>query len=200
MNKKNLGFTLIEVIAVIVIIGIVFTIAVPAVSSYILDSRKANYFATINSYLETVRGNYEMGDYGDLLYSDEIMVVPIKLVKLDKDYSSTPFGNYDYNHSYVVITSNGIVNNYYANFLDTAGYGVAALKSDSFSKESINKIGNNKIANINTYFRCKDGGYEISDTVFTYNSKEYTPCEYRTLKESDRCNTNETPVIVMCEL
>ena len=52
-NRK--GFTLIEIIAVVIIIGIIFTIAVPMVSSYILDSRKTSYYGTISAYVETIK-------------------------------------------------------------------------------------------------------------------------------------------------
>ena len=43
MKKK--GFTLIEILAVIIILGIVAIIAIPAVSSYITDSRNKTYKA-----------------------------------------------------------------------------------------------------------------------------------------------------------
>ena len=130
------------------------------------------------------------------------MIVPIKLVKLDEDYSSTPFGDYDYNHSYIVITSSGLVNSYYANFLDSAGYGVKNVKSDAVSKKSIEKIKSNEIVNVSTYSTCKNNKFEINDTVFMYNSKEYSPCEYRVLETaSNECsNNNDLPIIIMCEL
>ena len=52
MNKK--GFTLIEVMAVLVILGVVLLIAVPSVSTYIVNSRKSNYYTTANSYVDTI--------------------------------------------------------------------------------------------------------------------------------------------------
>lgn len=201
-RNNNRGFTLIEIIAVIVILGVVFTIAVPAVSSYILDSRKTNYFSTVNSYLETVRGNYEMRLYGDYIDDDEIMIVPISLVHLEKGALNSPFGDYDYDRSYVVITSNGYLNGYYANFLDSAGYGVLNAKSDELAKKSIDKVSNTDIADISLFSTCKDNRYELNSNIFFYNSKEYIPCDYRIVDTSSslECTSNgELPIIVMCE-
>ena len=97
MKNKN-GFTLVEIISVVVILGVLALIAVPAVSGYITNSRKTNYSTTILSYLQTVKGDYDMGTYGDKIYDNELMIVPIKLVKLEKGGSTeSPFGSYLYN-------------------------------------------------------------------------------------------------------
>ena len=53
MKKK--GFTLIEILAVIVILGIVAIIAIPAVSSYISDSRNKTYKAHESSMIEAAK-------------------------------------------------------------------------------------------------------------------------------------------------
>ena len=42
---KRRGFTLIEILAVIIILGIIALIAIPVVSNYIVDSRKKTYYA-----------------------------------------------------------------------------------------------------------------------------------------------------------
>ena len=63
MNKK--GFTLIEVLAVIVIIGILLIITIPAVSSYIDRANKSSYASNAAAYLDTIRSEYEMKEYGE---------------------------------------------------------------------------------------------------------------------------------------
>lgn len=40
MSKQNKGFTLIEIISVVIIIGVLLIVVVPSVSRYIEDSRK----------------------------------------------------------------------------------------------------------------------------------------------------------------
>lgn len=207
MKKNNKGFTLIEIIAVIVIIGVIFIIAVPAVSSYILDSRKTTYSTTISSYMETIMGEYEMRSFGDYVDENEIMLVPIKLITLEKgDSNSSPFGEYVYNQSYVVISSNEYDYNYYANFLDDSGYGVSNVKMELINDKSIVKVNANTIPILNSYATCDTttGKYELSDVIFTFNSKEYIPCDYRLYNNGkvtfDKCkNSGDSPVIVMCE-
>ena len=49
-NKK--GFTLIELISVIIIIGVVLVIAVPAISSYIGESKKSVYVSMAKNYID----------------------------------------------------------------------------------------------------------------------------------------------------
>lgn len=202
-NKK--GFTLIEIVAVVIIIGIVFTIAVPMVSSYILDSRKTSYYGSISAYVETIQSEYDMREFGDYIDDSEIMLVPIKLIKLESgDSDSTPFGYYDYNKSYVVIKSSVYTNEYYANFLDDANYGVSNLNINSISKGSIKNINSDDIIGLNSFISCVNNKYNLNDNVFSFNGKEYSACDYRIYKKeySDdyQCSGNsDIPIIVMCE-
>ena len=82
--KKRSGFTLIEVLAVIIIIGVLAIIAVPAVTKYISRSNDSVYASDAFAYAENVRSKYEMGEYGDYLKDNEIMIVPIRTVVLEK--------------------------------------------------------------------------------------------------------------------
>ena len=202
--KKN-GFTLIEIIAVIVILGVVMTIAVPVVSEQILNSRKSSYISTVKAYTETIMGEYEMKNIGSYLYDDEIMLVPIKKIKLEKGVSEeSPFGSYLNNYSYVLIAPENNSYNFYANFLDSAGYGVKMLPLNKLDSEEVKKISKNDMSNISVYTSCslETNKFEISDVIFEYNDKEYIPCEYRILgnKDSVECDSNNdlTPV-VLCE-
>ena len=54
---KNKGFTLIEIIAVVIILGILAIIAVPTVSNYIESSRKSAYVQTIKDVLASAGAN-----------------------------------------------------------------------------------------------------------------------------------------------
>lgn len=124
-NKLNKsGFTLIEILAVIVIIGIIMVIAVPSVSNYILDSRKNTYVSTIKGYAEAVRNKINNFEYS-LSNKDIAYYVPISNIELDKGGNS-PFG--DWIDAYVVVTYNGREHNYYWTSVDTSGYKVALLK------------------------------------------------------------------------
>ena len=204
-KSNESGFTLIEIIAVVVILGVILTIAVPAVSSYIVSSRKTNYAATANSYLETIRGEYEMKEFGDYIDEDELMIVPVKLIHLETGgKNSSPFGDFDYGRSYAVITTELYTDNYYINFYDSSGYGLLNVKSDSITSSRVEKLNSSDIVDIGVFFTCNNNMYEFNDNVFTYNSKDYVVCDHRVygsgFSSDYECNNNsDLPVIVMCE-
>lgn len=172
MNRK--GFTLVEVMAVLIILGVVLLIAVPSVSSYIVDSRKSNYYTTANSYVDTIMGYYDMKEFGTLLKKNEIMIVPIKDISLEKGGSSeTPFGDIDYGKSYIVITYNGSKTTYYVNMYDTAGYGIFNVRSDKLSKTSVTNDKSKSITDITPLTSCTSKKFVINNTLFSYNSNNY---------------------------
>ena len=205
MNRK--GFTLVEVMAVLIILGVVLLIAVPSVSSYIIDSRKSSYYSTANSYVDTIMGYYDMKEFGSYLEKNEIMIVPLKNIKLDKGGSDeTPFGKIDYGKSYIVITYNGKKTSYYVNMYDSSGYGIFNVQSDKLDSKSVTNDKAKKISDITPLVSCKLTGdsskFEINDTVFTYNSKNYVVTYVNNygseLDEEDDCSDNYTfPVLIL---
>ena len=60
-NEK--GFTLIEILAVVIILGIIMIITIPAVSNYIVSSNKSAYASDLVAFAETVKAEYEMKEY-----------------------------------------------------------------------------------------------------------------------------------------
>lgn len=52
MNKK--AFTLVELLAVIIILGLLMAIAIPSVSKYLAQSRTKTYMNTLSSYADGV--------------------------------------------------------------------------------------------------------------------------------------------------
>lgn len=210
MKNKN-GFTLVEIISVVVILGVLALIAVPAVSGYITNSRKTNYSTTILSYLQTVKGDYDMETYGDKIYDNELMIVPIKLVKLEKGGSTeSPFGSYLYNKSYAIIAPDTYKDNYYAYFLDSNNYGLNGKKYDEISSSVIEQIDGMDILDLSTFVECHDNKFSLTNAVFVFKKdenseeKKYTPCEYKSygLKSSEyECSgSDDFPIIIMCEV
>ena len=53
MNKK--GFSLIELLAVLVILSILMLVAIPAIQRYIENSRRDTYISTLTEYVNAVR-------------------------------------------------------------------------------------------------------------------------------------------------
>lgn len=61
--NNNKGFTLIELIAVVVILGIIAIITVPNVNSYIIESRKDAFAEVGKNYISSVRTSLSSKDY-----------------------------------------------------------------------------------------------------------------------------------------
>lgn len=201
MKNKN-GFTLVEIISVVVILGVLALIAVPAVSSYITSSRKTNYSATILSYLQTIEGDYEMETYGDKVSDNLLMIVPIKLIKLEKGGSTeSPFGSYIYSKSYVVISPDTYRDYYYAYFLDSNNYGLVEKRYEEISSSSIEQIDSTNILDLSTFVECHDNKFSLTTNAFVFNGKKYYPYEYRTygLKSSEyECSGGDDfPIIIV---
>ena len=187
--KNRKGFTLIEVISVIIIIGIIMLIAVPNVTDYIFGSRRSSYATDIHAYIETVRAEYESREYGPLLRDNEIMLVPIQIVILEKgDSGRSPFGEYDYTKSYIVIVPEKGGYQFYANVVDKEKFGVINVSYSVLDRSSILDDAT-AIIPWGTY--GKD-----SSTTFTYNEKDYAWCENRTSKNS---KDDTIPILVLCE-
>lgn len=208
MNKK--GFTLIEVMAVLIILGVVLLIAVPSVSTYIVNSRKSNYYTTANSYVDTIIGYYDMKEFGPFLTKGEIMIVPIKNIKLDKGGSSeTPFGDIDYNRSYVVITYNGKKTSYYVNMIDSSGYGIFNVSSDKLDSSSVINDKDKTITSIEPLVSCVPSSLDSSksefvmnDTLFEYGSSTYKVTYVNNygsgFDSEDECSSDYTlPILVL---
>lgn len=153
---KNKGFTLIEILSVIIILGIIMLIAVPSYTAYINSSRKSGFYTDITSYIESLKGTIIMNDYGTLPEVGEILVIPVMIngkenIKLEKSTNGkSPFGTYNSDKCYLVVVpratkggaTDSVVYDYYAVFLDRKGYGVNNVASTRLSKTSVGRITN----------------------------------------------------------
>lgn len=141
---KQRAFTLIELLAVIIILGILMLIAIPSVTSYINNSRKETYIDTIK---ELVKGTVARVNSGELeMYDpDTTYYVPCTCIKLENGEAKSPYGKFD--PAYIVITYDGDNYNYYFTGKDVEKLGIPTItKIELLSKERI--VGN--IDSINT--------------------------------------------------
>ena len=194
--KDKKGFTLIEIIAVIVILGIIMLIAVPSVTNQILLSKKNAYATNVKSFLESADSSYREKHYGDYLEDREIIVAPLDSLKMDvDDLQKSPFGAYDKNRSYIVIkpTTNNFKS--YAIVRDAASYGIVGVSYEDISKDSIKNTAASTIQNFNNFYACVDGEVTLNNRqTFVFMGKEYYASDY-TLPNSNKCDANNTPVI-----
>jgi prepilin-type N-terminal cleavage/methylation domain-containing protein len=77
--KSKKAFTLIELLAVIVILGLLMAIAIPSVTKYITESRKKTVVSTIGNYITAM-----VNEVNDLTYTftkaNTVYAVPIECI------------------------------------------------------------------------------------------------------------------------
>ena len=195
MKKK--GFTLIEIIAVIVIIGIVMLIAVPAVINYTRNSNQAVYANNIGSFLEQAKLEYGEKQFGPYMDDNEIMVVPISRIETTKgDNTRSPYAEFIDEQSYIVIERKGKSLYYYASAVDQMSWGLIAKREDEINNDAIEKISSTDISTIGPLYTCNNDTYLINiNEVFEFNGANYTPVEQRPYND-DKCG-EQTPIIVL---
>ena len=147
-NKKK-GFTLIEILAVIIIIGIIAIIGVVSVSDYIEDSRKSTYIQQASTYIEAAR---KLKSSDNLLQdpkNTEALLIPLTSLDLDDSHDyETPYGSIDLNRSYVLITNNNGNYSYYISMIDTTNHSLTVEKQENLNKNNIKTNDDNTIKSI----------------------------------------------------
>lgn len=131
LNKK--AFTLIELLAVIIILGVLLLIAVPAVSRYIQESREDTYATNLSKFVDAVSPEVNSYNSEYTFATNQYLVVPITCLELERGSSKdSPFGPYDPMKSYVVVVrkSSGSGFDYYVAALDDTGYGTKLIAAD----------------------------------------------------------------------
>ena len=137
-KKKKKAFTLIELLAVIIILGILMIIAIPSVTTYIQNSRKSAYIDTAKEIISGARnlvneGKLEMYDTGTTYY------LPSSCISTENGQKS-PYGEFD--KAYVLVTFTGTGYNYYWVSRDETGTGVKdpVLASDLDEDDIVSDI------------------------------------------------------------
>ena len=140
--KEKKGFTLIEVIAVIIILGVIFLVAIPSVSSIIMNSRKKTYLVDANRYIDGAK-NFIHSNNINLRDESITFYIPSKCLDVDKSQES-PFG--EWKEVYVAVTYDGTKYQYYYTSTDTEGMGISLTHSSQLKNSSIKP----NISSINT--------------------------------------------------
>lgn len=133
-KKKSKAFTLIELLAVIIILGILMIIAIPSVTTYINDTRKDAYIDTAKAAVNSTRNIINSGKL-PVYDTETTYYIPLECIQAENDFKS-PFGEFDVAYVAVIYTGNGF--NYYWVSRDVAGIGVPKLiKSDDLDVDDL---------------------------------------------------------------
>ena len=134
-KKKFLGaFTLIELLAVIIILGVLMIIAVPAVTKYINESRKSSYITTAKNTIEGARNLIHSGEL-DMMDNTTTYYIPAGYIKTENGLKS-PYG--ELTEAYIGVVFNGDGYEYFWISNDSSGQGVKEIiKLDKLDSDSI---------------------------------------------------------------
>lgn len=107
---KNKGFTLIELIAVVVIMAIIALIATPNIVAMLDNGRKKDYVADARGFISKASYMYKQDKYKNntnyFVSSVDGYKITLGNIKGIDDYSDPYDGKYDENTSYVLFTTN----------------------------------------------------------------------------------------------
>lgn len=169
MNKK--GFTLVELLAVIVILAILLAIAVPQVTQYITKSRKDSLTATAKDFVDAVRKDATSEIYELPIGNDDVTIVSLNLVKLEKGGKKSSFnGNWIAKNTYVAIINVGTDMNpdyeYFVTMVDTKRYTIPLTDDEDLTRESIvrNNASNTKYT-VTSLCGDPDGKYMVLESI-----------------------------------
>lgn len=134
---KRKGFTIIELLAAIIILGILLIIGIPAITKYLDSSRSESYVATAKNIMASARNFVNEGNRSDISFYDTDIsyYIPTTCIKSENSNSS-PYGEFD--PAYVIVNYNGKGFDYYWVSRDVEGFGVSIPTSyDDLSESDI---------------------------------------------------------------
>lgn len=106
--RNNKAFTLIELLAVIVILGVVSTIAIPSVNKVINNSKRKAFVTDANFYVDRVKTAILQDEYDAPIDKNDVTVINLNAIEMDSENISSPYGaKWVDNKSYVAVTNEG---------------------------------------------------------------------------------------------
>lgn len=135
--KNNKGFTLIEILAVIIILGIIMIIAIPSISRHIEETRKESYVTTIKNTVKS-SGSIISNIDKSIINRETTYYVPIICIKTENGTPKSPYDDFD--KAYIVAGWDGSSFSIYFYGRDKSGVGVSSLKKiDELTTNDIEK-------------------------------------------------------------
>ena len=148
MNRK--GFTLVELLGVVVILSIVLTIAIPAASNYIDSSKREAFADVLSEYVDAVRKGIAAEDYTAPIDSNQVLIVSLESIPLDKGKFSSSFDSeWVKSKSYVAVVNTGTPNNIEYTYLvagqDKDRHAIPLMNIDDVNRSEVISDAKNKM-------------------------------------------------------
>ncbi len=124
-GEKKKAFTLIELLAVIIILGVLMIIAIPAVTSYISNSRKSAYIDTAKQVIGATRNIVNSGKL-NVFDEDVTYYFPTKCVPVENGKEAeSPYGKFTKAYVIVIYENNNF--SYYWTSVDSSQIGIKGI-------------------------------------------------------------------------
>lgn len=168
MKKKN-GFTLVELLAVIVVLAIIMVIAIPAVLETMASARRSSFALYIGKIVKDTRTQYTYDANGGAIAGSGRYVYNI-----EKDLGYDSVGDYK---GYVVVNAENVDKPHFIVYLWDSNYMTLSWDvtdqkmPEASDKTAIQSLDKTQVANLNEYVACKAGGSGTVDNC--YNRQGY---------------------------
>lgn len=169
MNKK--GFTLVELLGVIVILGIVLTIAIPAVSNYIDKSKREGFVTVLREYVAAVQKGIASEEYIPPIDNNEVLIVSLDLIPLDKGKKESSYqSEWIKSKSYVVVINTGTADEvqyeYFVAGQDEDNHAIPLMHVDNVNRTEVIANAKNKMeVTIQSFCGVETGKKSILSTI-----------------------------------
>ena len=164
---NNRGFSFPELLAVIVLIGMLMLIAIPSVSTILTESRKQAYLDSVIIQKNVVEESITVDKY--FVYDKEtVYYFDYKLFDEYETKGRSPFG--EWKDCYVVVTWDGKVNHFYWTGMDENGWKIDLRKE-------VSKLGTGDIYHSNSTNFIPGNTVGARDNIVIYKAGNDDPIE-----------------------
>lgn len=148
MNNK--GFTLVELLGTMVILGICLTIAIPAATRYIDKSKRESFSTVIHEYSDAVGKSIASGEYEAPIDRNDLTIISLDLIPLDKGKKESSFDSeWVKSKSYIIVINTGTRDNpvysYYAAAQDENNHAISLTETKGISSKKVISDAKNKM-------------------------------------------------------